>query len=75
MSEYQFPGTIDDAMRARAIRAAQGETSFDLLVVGGTIVDVITGELRLADIGVTGAMIASVQSVRHSRGRRGLIRR
>lgn len=54
-------------MRARAIRAAQGETSFDLLVVGGTIVDVITGELRLADIGVTGAMIASV----HPYGTRG----
>ncbi len=60
MSEHQFPGTTDDATRSRAIRAAQGETPFALLIVGGTVVDVITGELRLADIGVTGAMIASV---------------
>ncbi len=60
MSEHQFPGSIDDVMRSSAIRAAQGETPFDLLIAGGTVVDVITGELRLADIGVTGAMIASV---------------
>jgi adenine deaminase len=44
------------------MRAALGELPFDLLLVGGTIVDVVTGELRRADVGVAGAMIASVHS-------------
>lgn len=51
---------IDPATRARAVDAAQGRCPFDLLLSGGTIVDVITGELRRADIGVVGAIIASV---------------
>ena len=62
MSEYQFPGIIDAATRSRAIRAAQGEAPFDVLIAGGTIVDVVTGELRPADIGLVGAMIASVHA-------------
>ena len=37
---------------------------FDLLLTGGRVVDVATLELREADIGVVGAMIASV----HPRG-------
>jgi adenine deaminase len=60
MSDHEFPGTIDAAIRSRAIRAAQGEAAFDVLIVGGTIVDVVTGELRPADIGLTGTMVASV---------------
>ncbi|HUO36056.1 MAG TPA: adenine deaminase C-terminal domain-containing protein [Candidatus Acidoferrum sp.] len=60
MSPHRFPGIIDNATRARAVRAAQGEIPFDLLIVDGTLVDVLTGELRKADVGVTGAMIASV---------------
>jgi adenine deaminase len=62
MNEPRFPPAIDMATRARAIRAAQGQTSFDLLITGGTLVDVLTGELRKADVGVTGAMIASIHS-------------
>ena len=63
MSDHRFPGTIDAASRSRAIRAAQGEAPFDVLIVGGTVVDVVTGELRAADIGLTGAIIASVHPV------------
>ena len=51
---------IDSAVRARAVDAAQGLTSFDSLLRGGTLIDVITGELRSADIGIVGPMIASV---------------
>ena len=46
--------------RARAIRAARGLEPFDLLLAGGTVADVATGELRAADIGIVGGMIASV---------------
>lgn len=47
-------------LRDRAVRAAKGLEPFDLLIRGGTLVDAVTGELREADIGVCGAMIASV---------------
>jgi len=50
----------EDALRARAVAAARGDAPFDVLVIGGTLVDVVTGELRAADIGVVGALIASV---------------
>jgi len=60
MSDYQFPGIIDAATRSLAIRATQGEAPFGVLITGGTIVDVVTGELRAADIGLIGSMIASV---------------
>lgn len=52
------------ADRLRAIEAAQGRAPFDVLITGGTLVDVATLELREVDIGLVGAMIASV----HSRG-------
>src|SRR3954466_4032340 len=55
---------IDLQTRVKAIAAAQDKEPFDLLLTGGRIVDVATLELREADIGVVGAMIASV----HSRG-------
>ena len=57
---------ISAETRRRAVQAAQGRTAFDLLLVGGTVVDVATGELRLADVGLVGGMIASV----HPRGSR-----
>ncbi len=60
MNAYEFPGLIDSSTRSRAVLAAQGKVPFDVLFVGGTVVDVITGELRAADVGVVGAMIASV---------------
>jgi adenine deaminase len=62
MSADEFPGQIDAATRTRAVKAAQGEAAFDVLITGGTVVDVITGELRAADIGIVGEMIASVHA-------------
>src|SRR5712692_425558 len=56
---------IDLSTRRRAIAAAQGKEPFDLILTGGRIVDVATLELREADVGIVGAMIASV----HPRGR------
>ena len=53
-------GMNDDALRARAVAAARGDAPFDILVCGGTLVDVVTGELRFADIGIVGPLIASV---------------
>ncbi|TCT36184.1 adenine deaminase [Martelella mediterranea] len=53
--------SIDDpAMRAAAVEAARGGRPFDLLISGGTLVDVATGELRRADIGIIGPLIAAV---------------
>ncbi|WP_431283800.1 adenine deaminase [Humitalea sp. 24SJ18S-53] len=46
--------------RARAIAAARGLAPFDRLLAGGTLADVATGELRAADIGIVGGLIASV---------------
>ena len=50
----------DDALRTRAVAAARGDQPFDVLITGGTLVDVVTGELRAADIGIVGPLIASV---------------
>ncbi|ENN88099.1 Adenine deaminase 2 [Rhizobium freirei PRF 81] len=47
-------------LRDRAVRAARGLEPFDVLIVGGTLVDVATSEMRLADIGLVGPLIASV---------------
>lgn len=52
--------------RRRAVQAARGELPFDLLLTGGQIVDMVTGEIRAADVGIVGEMIASV----HPRGSR-----
>src|SRR6516165_10800571 len=56
--------TLDMTTRLRAIAAAQGKEPFDLLITGGRVLDIATLELREADIGIVGAMIASV----HPRG-------
>ena len=53
-------------IRSRAIDAALGRAPFDVLLTGGTIVDVATAELRAADIGIVGEVIASVHPP-HSR--------
>ncbi len=59
------PHDLDDAdLRTRAVAAARGDAPFDVLIAGGTLVDVVTGELRAADVGVVGPLIASV----HGRG-------
>jgi adenine deaminase len=51
---------VDAAVRRRAIKAARGEEPFDLLLAGGTVVDVGVGELRPADVGIVGPLVASV---------------
>src|SRR5579875_3244826 len=56
----------DPALRDRAVRSARGEAPFDLLITGGQVVDVALGEIREADIGLVGPLIASV----HPRGAR-----
>lgn len=50
----------DSDLRDRAVTAARGDAPFDLLVTGATLADVATGVLRKADIGICGALIASV---------------
>src|SRR5437899_9060026 len=54
------------ATRTRAIDAALGRAAFDVLLAGGVVVDAATAELREADVGLVGDMIASV----HPRGAR-----
>ncbi len=51
---------IDAVIRHRAVRAAQGLEGFDLLLRGGSVVDVATGEIRAADVGIVSGLIASV---------------
>ncbi|WP_113260426.1 adenine deaminase [Agrobacterium cavarae] len=53
-------GMNDAALRTRVVAAARGDAPFDVLISGGTLVDVVTGELRPADIGLVGPLIASV---------------
>jgi adenine deaminase len=50
----------DRALRDRVVRAARGQDRFDVLLTGGMVADVATGELRAADIGLVGPLIASV---------------
>ena len=61
------PHDLDDMdLRSRAVAAARGDAPFDVLIAGGILVDVVTGELRPADVGLVGPLIASV----HPRGAR-----
>ncbi|EKF59892.1 adenine deaminase [Agrobacterium albertimagni AOL15] len=56
----------DGDLRARAVAAARGDAAFDRLIINGTLIDMVTGERRQADIGLVGPLIASV----HATGRR-----
>lgn len=59
----QEPADLNEpALRARAVAAARGDSPFDMLVTGGRILDAVTGLVREADIGLVGAMIASVHA-------------
>lgn len=49
-------------LRRDAVAAARGDRPFDILISGGTLVDVVTGERRPADIGLVGPLIASVHA-------------
>jgi adenine deaminase len=60
MSPNPWQPEIDAETRSRAVDAAQGLAPFDLLLRAGQIIDVITGEIRRADVGIVGSMIASV---------------
>ncbi|WP_227318350.1 adenine deaminase [Cedecea davisae] len=53
-------------LRRRAVKAALGEVPFDLLLTNGQLIDMATGEIRQADVGIVGTLIASV----HPRGSR-----
>lgn len=58
-----FPSDLNDPeLRARAVRAARDETPFDLLIEGGTVLDMVTGRARKADVGIIGPLIASVHA-------------
>ncbi len=50
----------DPILRARAVAAARGDAPFDVLIAGGRLLDVVTGLVREADIGLVGPLIASV---------------
>ena len=52
----------------RAIRAARGDAPFDLLLTGATLVDVLTGELRPADVGLVGDLAARQDVGAHDLG-------
>lgn len=48
------------SLRQRAVKAASGKIPFDRLLRNARVIDMVTGEIRDADIGLTGSMIASV---------------
>ncbi|MDM9626122.1 adenine deaminase C-terminal domain-containing protein [Rhizobium sp. S152] len=52
----------DPSLRARAVAAARGDAPFDILITGGQLLDVVTGLIRDADIGLVGPLIASVHA-------------
>ncbi len=62
-SPRQEPADLNDpALRARAVTAARGDAPFDVLITGGRLLDAVTGLIREADIGLIGALIASVHA-------------
>ncbi|MGU3577058.1 adenine deaminase [Brucellaceae bacterium C25G] len=52
----------DPLLRLKATAAARGAAPFDMLIMNGTVIDMVTNEHRLADIGLVGGLIASVHS-------------
>lgn len=50
----------DPVLRDRAVAAALGRAPFDVLLTGGSVVDVATSEVRAADVGIVGGLVASV---------------
>ncbi|OWO92602.1 adenosine deaminase [Rhizobium esperanzae] len=52
----------DPELRARAVAAARGDAPFDMLLTGGRLLDAVTGLIREADIGLVGALIASIHA-------------
>jgi len=60
MSQLEPMDLSDPKLRARAVAAARGDAPFDVLITGGQLLDVVTGLIRDADIGLVGPLIASV---------------
>lgn len=50
--------------RQRAVKAALGQLPFDLLLTNAALIDMATGEIRHADVGIVGSLIASVHPCR-----------
>lgn len=64
-TRYKEPSDLNErSLRDSAVAAARGDAPFDLLITGGTLLDVVTGELRSVDVGIVGPLIASI----HARG-------
>ncbi|CAI0892756.1 adenine deaminase [Serratia quinivorans] len=51
---------ISTGERQRAVKAALGQLPFDLLLTNAALIDMATGEIRNVDVGIVGALIASV---------------
>ena len=62
MSQLEPMDLSDPKLRARAVAAARGDAPFDVLISGGQLLDVVTGLIRDADIGLVGPLIASVHA-------------
>lgn len=60
MSHLEPMDLSDPKLRARAVAAARGDAPFDVLITGGQLLDVVTGLIHDADIGLIGPLIASV---------------
>ncbi|WP_339949099.1 adenine deaminase C-terminal domain-containing protein [uncultured Albimonas sp.] len=57
------PADLNDAaLRDHAVAAARGDAPFDLLIRGGRVADVAMQEIRAADVGIVGPLIASVHA-------------
>ncbi|MGO4124509.1 adenine deaminase [Inquilinus sp. YAF38] len=57
------PRDLDEpGLRDRAVRAARGLIPFDVLITGAQLIDVATSEIRAADIGLVGPLVASVHA-------------
>lgn len=57
---------MDESVR-RLLAVARGDEPADLVLAGGTLVDVLSGELRRTDIAIVGDRIASVGAAREAR--------
>ncbi|WP_018902541.1 adenine deaminase [Rhizobium sp. 2MFCol3.1] len=62
MSQLEPMDLSDPKLRARAVAAARGDAPFDVVITGGQLLDVVTGLIRDADIGLVGPLIASVHA-------------
>jgi adenine deaminase len=52
----------DPVLRDRAVASARGDAPFDILIEGGLIACPLTHRVRRADVGIVGALIASVHA-------------